>query len=75
MINGEGISWDQLPMFITVGEFAALLRMNHKTVRAAEKRGLVRAVRVGKTVRFHRDEVRRFVECGGLPPGPGPRKR
>jgi excisionase family DNA binding protein len=62
-------------MFITVGEVAALLRVNHKTVRAAEKRGLVRALRVGKTVRFPRDEVRRFVESGGLPPAPASRKR
>jgi excisionase family DNA binding protein len=73
--NGEGISWDQLPMFLTVEEVATLMRVNHKTVRGEVSRGHLRDVRAGRTVRFHRDEVRRYVEAGGQPPEPARRKR
>jgi excisionase family DNA binding protein len=73
-MNGEGISWDQLPMFLTVEEVAALMRVNHKTVRKVEKKGHPRSVRLGGTVRFDRAEVRRYVESGGRPPEPVRRK-
>jgi excisionase family DNA binding protein len=75
MTTAPVASWDQLPPFLTAVEVATFLRVNHKTVRAAEKRGLLRAVRLGTRVRFHRDEVRRFVESGGLPPAASVRKR
>jgi excisionase family DNA binding protein len=50
------------------------MRVNHKTVRKAEKKGHLRSVRVETTVRFQREEVKRYVESGGQPPAPARRR-
>jgi excisionase family DNA binding protein len=75
MTTAPVASWDQLPMFLTVAQVAAFMGLNHKTIRAAERDGRLKGVRIGRTLRFHRDEVRRFVESGGQPPEPVRRSR
>ncbi len=57
-----------LPMVLTVEEFAELLRIArasaYRAVRAGEVPGVVR---VGKTLRINRDTVLRWLEQGCVP--------
>jgi excisionase family DNA binding protein len=43
-----------VPEYLTVAEAAALLRVNHKTVRAEIKRGRLPALQVGNVLRVSR---------------------
>jgi excisionase family DNA binding protein len=42
----------QTPRYFTIKEFAAILRVDHKTVRNAIKDGRITALRVGRTFRI-----------------------
>jgi excisionase family DNA binding protein len=40
--------------YLTIREFAALLRVDHKTVRTAIGEGRIPVVRLGRVIRIHR---------------------
>ena len=40
------------PMFLTIKELAAILRVDHKTIRNAIRDGRIEAVRVGRAFRI-----------------------
>lgn len=45
------------PAYLTVREFATILRLNVKTVYAAIEAGTIKAVRFGRTIRIPRDQI------------------
>lgn len=49
---------------MTVPEAAKLLRVNHKTVRAACAKGTLPHVRIGKLIRLSRTALLRWIETG-----------
>lgn len=48
------------PSYLTVREFAEILRVNTKTVYAAIKVGTIKVVRFGHTIRIPRDQLDGF---------------
>ena len=50
------------PAFYTVRELADLLRIDPMTVRRLEWSGKLRGLRVGRSLRFTREDVAAFVE-------------
>jgi excisionase family DNA binding protein len=44
-------------MFLTIKELAAILRVDHKTIRNAIKDGRIEAVRVGRAFRIPADAI------------------
>ncbi len=59
---GEG----KLSKMLTVNEVAALLQVHTTTVRRWEKEGHLKSYRLGPkgTIRFKRDDISEFIECG-----------
>ena len=66
---------DQLPDMLTADEVAELLRVNRKTVYEAAKRGdIPGTIRLGRVLRFRRDEVLGWTGQGrAVPEGKGRR--
>ena len=59
------MSNNQLPAILTADEVADLMRVNRKTVYEAVKRGEIPGVvKVGRSLRFSRDELLRWL-CQG----------
>ena len=59
----------QLPEFLKATEVAALLRVNRNTIYEAVQRDEIPGViRVGRCLRFHRDEVLGWLGQGRLVP-------
>lgn len=52
---------DQLKL-LTTEEVAALLQVHALTVRRAVKAKLLRCVRIGRSTRFSRDDVERYIK-------------
>ncbi len=52
---------------LDTAELAAMLGVSERTVRRHVKAGLIPAVRVGKLVRFHPDNIEKiFLQLAGL---------
>jgi excisionase family DNA binding protein len=49
------------PKLLKVAEFAAPLRLSHRVIYDYVDRGLVRAVRIGKTLRIPETELDRLL--------------
>ena len=49
------------PILLTTQEAAALLRVCPKTIRRMAQRGQLRAVRVGRDLRFKREKILLFI--------------
>jgi excisionase family DNA binding protein len=56
----EGLRMSNKPEFYTVREFAELLKMAEKTVRANINAGVIKAVKIGKCHRIPVEEVDRL---------------
>jgi len=48
--------------FYTVLELAALLEVNPRTINRAEKAGKLKAHRIGRSKRFRRDEIEKWLQ-------------
>lgn len=48
---------DPLPALLTTKEVAAYRRVTPRTIRNWEKAGLLTSVRLGRTVRFRREDI------------------
>lgn len=55
------------PAFFTVIELAALLRVNHKTLREALRDGSIPHVRLGRTIRIPAAVVASMLTQGRVP--------
>lgn len=49
------------PVLLTKNEAAEMLRLSPSTIRALERNGHLRAVRIGRSVRFLLDDLRDFA--------------
>lgn len=63
----EDLGLDDVPALLTVREFAAALRVHHKTVHRWIEAGTVASIRPGRDYRIPASELRRVL---ALPPGP-----
>lgn len=54
----------QTPRYFTIKELAAILRVDHKTVRNAIKDGRITALRVGRTFRIPAAAIDALVPRG-----------
>ncbi len=54
-------STDALPLLLTVDETAVLLRTTRGALYAMIERGQIPHIRLGRRVRFHRDDLLRFL--------------
>ena len=54
--------WDQLPVMMTSEEASCVLRVTEVTVRTMIRDGRLPGVKIGKSWRIDRDQLRRFVE-------------
>jgi excisionase family DNA binding protein len=52
-----------IPRLYTALETAQALRVSARTVWTLTQRGLLRAVRIGKLVRYTQDDVQAFIEA------------
>lgn len=50
-------------LLMTVDEVAAATRLSTKTIRRAEQRGSIAAIRIGRSVRFRSADVVAFVDA------------
>jgi excisionase family DNA binding protein len=50
--------------YLTTAEVARYLRVDAQTVRRWATEGELHAMRAGKLLRFHRDEIERFTTAG-----------
>jgi len=57
----------QVPLcqLLTIPAVARMLNVGERTVRRMEKARVLKAVRVCRQIRFHPDEIRRFIGKGG----------
>lgn len=63
------MSTNQLPAILTADEVADLMRVNRKTVYEAVKRGEIPGVvKVGRSLRFSRDELLSWLCQGRVVP-------
>ena len=53
------------PMLLTVTETAQLLNTSEDRVRRMAREGLLPVVRLGRLIRFNKEELQRWVESGG----------
>jgi excisionase family DNA binding protein len=53
----------QDPMYLTIKELAAILRVDHKTIRNAIKDGSIEAVRVGRAFRIPTSAIDALAEA------------
>ena len=58
------------PLLWTRPEAARRLRVSVRTLDALSSRGELRQVRIGRTVRYPEEELRRFVRERSRPAGP-----
>ena len=58
------VTWDQLPLLLTVEEAAAVMRISRTGAYNAVAVGAVPSIRIGRTIRIPRD---RLAEVLGLP--------
>lgn len=56
-----------LSPMLTAAEASAILRVRVPQVYALARDGIIPAVRVGRAVRFNRDQLMRWIESGGAP--------
>ncbi len=56
-----------LSPMLTAAEASAILRVRVPQVYALARDGVIPAVRVGRAVRFNRDQLMRWIEGGGAP--------
>lgn len=52
----------KLETLLTAREAAAVLRVSERTVWALAKQGKLAAVRIGRAVRYRREDIQAFVE-------------
>jgi excisionase family DNA binding protein len=70
---------EELPQFLTVEEWRTLMRISRSLAYDLIRRGIVPAVRWGRTVRIPREAVQKYVnqdgyaENGNATPGDQPR--
>ena len=57
----------QLPPMLTADEASIMLRVRKPQLYALAREGIVPAVRVGRAVRFNRDQLHAWIESGGAP--------
>ena len=50
------------PILLKIDEVAKYIGLNHRTIRRMADRGELPVVRIGKSLRFKTEEVRKFVE-------------
>lgn len=55
------------PALLTLNEVASTLRMSPVTIQRLVRRGKLRATRVTRHFRFHRDDVTALLENGKAP--------
>jgi excisionase family DNA binding protein len=58
---------EDLPQFLTVEEWRTFMRIGRSSAYDLIRRGLVPAIRWGRTVRISREVVMRFVDREGQP--------
>ena len=56
-----------LSPMLTAAEASTILRVRIPQVYALARDGVIPAVRVGRAVRFNRDQLTRWIESGGAP--------
>jgi excisionase family DNA binding protein len=54
----------ETPYLLTPEQAARALAISERHLRNLQERGAVTAVRLGRAVRYHRDEVERFAKQG-----------
>jgi len=57
----------QLPPMLTADEASTMLRVRKPQLYALARDGIVPAVRIGRAIRFNRDQLRAWIESGGAP--------
>ena len=60
------VSFDQLPLSLTVAEAAAALRIGRCATYELVRSGKLRCIRIGRNIRVPRDAIREFL-CGASP--------
>ena len=55
-------NWDELPLLLTVEEFARVARLGRTAAYDAVRRGDIPSVRIGRSLRIPREELRRLTE-------------
>ena len=58
---------EQFAPMLTADEASAILRVRTPQVYALARDGVIPSVRVGRAVRFNRDQLMRWIENGGAP--------
>lgn len=53
------------PLLLTVSETAQLLNTSEDRVRRMAREGLLPVVKLGRLIRFNKDELHRWIEAGG----------
>jgi len=53
---------------LTVDELAAMLGVERKSLYSCVKRGKIPHIRIGRSIRFSRKRIERWLEEGGPPP-------
>jgi excisionase family DNA binding protein len=56
-----------LPPMLTADEASTMLRVRKPQLYALAREGIVPAVRVGRAIRFNRDQLQAWIENGGAP--------
>ena len=57
-----------MPKLLTSREVQQILRVHKATLTAWEKRGIIKPIHFGKTVRYTEDEVRRALQLPAASP-------
>lgn len=58
----ESTTFDSLPLLLTVGEMAAVLRIGRNAAYQMVKDGDIQSIRVGRSIRIPRNALIQFVE-------------
>ena len=58
----EPITYEHLPLLLTVGEMASVLRIGRNPAYQLVKNGDIQSIRVGRSIRIPRNALIQFVE-------------
>lgn len=59
----ESATYENLPLFLTVGEMASVLRIGRNAAYQLVKDGTIQSVHVGRSIRIPRNALVQFVDC------------
>lgn len=58
-------TWEDMPIFMTVKQVAALFNVSPKSIYELVARKAIPHKRVGRQIRFNRDRIRKWDQEGG----------